>query len=184
MAKKSFAKVNIPDFKVDLKLKMPKLKAEHNAKQLSNYGIAAITRGIAQGTDLVQPKLTAALNRAMSSKKWDWPNITHRRNGKTAGTSRNIVDLGSLKGSLSVEGKAKRTKALIIITYDSPYAAMTYYGGVIANPYGNNSAASVVIPGRPWVEAILYGTHGQPKFNLTGPFKTAIKQEWNRAFGF
>ena len=119
----------------------------------------------------------------MNVRGWSWPNVTFRQNGTRAGTTRNIIDTGALKSSLTTRvessGYLQRT---IVIAYDTPYASLVHYGGVIKYPYGNKKAASAVIPGRPWVEAILEGTYGRQKFNVQKHVGEALKDVWMRTF--
>ena len=66
--------------------------------------------------------------------------------------------------------------------YNTPYAAFVHYGGMI-KPYGNKNAADVLIPARPWVQAVFEGSHGQPKFDMRTPFDKGIGEAWSAQFG-
>ena len=88
---------------------------------------------------------------------------------------RDIVDTGRLKESLEIKTDFKQTKIGFSVSYNTPYAAFVHYGGVM-KPYGNKSAADVVIPARPWVQAVFEGSHGQPKFDMVAPFNQGIRK--------
>lgn len=88
-------------------------------------------------------KLKPALDTAIRAS-WGW------RDG-----SRDIVDTGELAKSLDITRSGKK----ISISYGTEYAALVHYGGYI-QPYGNPSAESVYLPGRPWVAAVLGITPG------------------------
>jgi hypothetical protein len=81
-----------------------------------------------------------------------------------------IIDSGDLRDSLSVviEGDD------IGVSYDSPYANLIHYGGYIA-PYGNKNINKVYIPGRPWVESVLFGDGPVESINIPAIFEEAIR---------
>ena len=57
-----------------------------------------------------------------------------------------LVDTGALRDSLIVA----RTPSGLEIRYTAPYAGLLHEGGYI-QPYGNQNAEKVFIPGRPWI---------------------------------
>ena len=133
---------------------------------------AAIVEGTIKAAAYVQRDLRKALDAAMTSSTWNWPR----------GGPRNIVDTGKLKGSLVLQEKNMKTKTTIAIKYNSPYANMVHYGGYI-QPYGNKNANTVLIPARPWVEAVLKGGYGIDKFSMTEPMNAGFNEVWSRKFG-
>lgn len=102
----------------------------------------AIEEGVDYGLSVAQDALREALDLAVSSSVWGW----------NEGGSRDIVDTGALRDSLTVSRQGKE----LLIDYSAPYASFVHYGGYI-QPYGNASIAAVYIPGRPWVDSVLYG---------------------------
>lgn len=92
--------------------------------------------------ETLRPALDAALDAS-----WNW------RTG-----SRDIVDTGALKNSLSISTSGNK----ISISYSSPYAGITHYGGYI-RPYGNPYAEPVYLPARPWIDAVLGEAPGPVK---------------------
>ena len=143
---------------------VPKVKIDKNA--LKKDRVAAKTKLVKAhqaGINAVEKGLGDALRTVMKSQ-WPWPR----------GGSRDIVETGKLMASQKIVTQHSQTKSVIGIKYTSPYAALMYYGGMI-QPYGNKNAASVLIPGRPWVEAIINGSHGWSKFDLATPYNRAFK---------
>lgn len=153
-----------------MEIKMPKIEGKAETKKMQMAVNKAITRGAQKGSTYVEASLRAALDASISSQ-WSWIN-----------GSRDIIDTGTLKGSLQLKTIFSKTKVGFQISYNTPYAAFVHYGGVI-KPYGNKNAADVVIPGRPWVQAIFDGSHGQPKFDLQTPFDKGISEVWSAQFG-
>lgn len=92
-----------------------------------------------------------ALDTAVSSSAWAW----------NTGGARDIVDTGELKASLSVAINGDT----IDISYGVPYASFVHNGGYI-QPYGNQKIDAVYLPGRPWIDATLYGNGPVPSVNL------------------
>lgn len=139
--------------------KTPKVKVETNSKKERQEALAALVRGVQGGARRIESYLPALLDKAMDSSAWSWPRPTARKNGSFAGTSRNIVDTGELKGSLSVSVKFMKTKTNFMIKYSAPYAALIHEGGYIA-PYGRTDLSPSFIPGRPWIKAVMEGGYG------------------------
>lgn len=94
--------------------------------------------------------LEQALNASMNSAVWDWN-----------GDSRDIVDTGELRDSLSL---ILDSDSDIHILYNEDYAAIVHYGGYF-NPYGNPNV-SLYYPGRPWVDSVLFGGGPVPQFDV------------------
>lgn len=174
MAKFSYAqKLEIHPPKIDVKGKTDKEKAAINK---------AISKGVIKSVAYVQRDLKMALDKAIESSVWNWPNETQRVNGQVAGTKRDIVDTGKLKSSLELREQHGQRKSAIEIKYKAPYAAFVHYGGVVL-PYGNRFASTVIVPERPWISATLQGTHGITKFNMTKPMNDGFLEVWNKQFG-
>lgn len=117
------------------------------------------------GVDLAATVLQKALYASLESNTWSWPGSTARQNGTTAGAIRNIYDTGTLYASQKIRTSHQITQSKLTVTYSAPYASIVHNGGYI-QPYGNKNANTVLIPARPWVEAVLNGTHGQQKVDL------------------
>lgn len=165
--------ISLPVPKIDMKGKTDKAKAATKR---------ALVRGMTKGASYVRQDLKTALDAAMANPVWSWPRATQRQNGTEAGTTRDIIDVGTLAKSLKIIEKNSQTKTDIKVQYGAPYAALVHYGGVV-QPYGNTNAASVVIPARPWIEAVLLGTHGQEKFDIDSRFQKGINEAWREQFG-
>ncbi len=153
-----------------LEIQMPKINGTADTPKMKAAVNKAITKGAQKGATYVEQALKVALDKSMSSA---WPWIEG---------SRNIIDTGKLKSSLKIITKFAQTKVSFRIQYNTPYAAFVHYGGVI-KPYGNQNAADVVIPARPWVRAILEGSHGQQKVDIGAPFDKGIGEQWKIQFG-
>ena len=82
--------------------------------------------------------LSSYLDRMMGAS-WAW-----------ADGPRNIIDTGELLASKSVTAETGGFK----VSYNADYAGIIHYGGYIT-PYGNQYAAKVYIPGRPWILATV-----------------------------
>ena len=174
MSKFSYGtKLEIQPPKIDLKGKTDKEKAAIKK---------AISKGTIKAVSYVQRDLKKALDRAIDSNVWDWPRETIRSDGSTAGAKRDIVDTGKLKASSELKEMHAQTKSTIEIKYKAPYAAFVHYGGAM-QPYGRKDLNTVIIPGRPWIEATLKGTHGIEKFNMTKPMNDGFMEVWNAQFG-
>jgi len=91
------------------------------------------------------PAVEAALNEAMESPVWDWVGLTKRRNGDEVTSPRDIVDTGALKDSMLI----RQNGLGLIVSYNTPYAAIVHYGGVTWN--------GGILQDRPWAEAVLLG---------------------------
>lgn len=167
-------------FKAIVELPRPTIK-QYDTKAMQKKAESAVTKGVLRGGKYVQQDLRAALDLGLESPQWGWPRETKRVNGSTAGTTRDIVDTGALKSSLKITEKNAQTKSTIGVTYTAPYAAMVHYGGAV-QPYGNPRASTVIIPGRPWVSAVINGTHGFEKFDADEPYRRGIFEAWNEAF--
>ena len=136
---------------------------------------SAVSKGVIKGITYVEAGLRPALNNSMDSQ-WQWGV------GKAGAPSRDIVDTGALKSSLQMKTIHLKTQTRLEIIYNKPYAKHVYYGACI-RPYGNKNAAIVCLPGRPWIMAVLEGTHGQPKFDYATPINQAIREAWSAEIG-
>jgi len=166
------------ELKADFKL--PKIKApDGQSKKDASAAKGVMNKGLLEASSQVETELKPLLNTAMSASVWDWPRDTVRTNGSVAGTMRDINDTGRLKDSLNLTTKFMQTKVQTRIKYSAPHANIVYYGGVI-QPYGNITANPVLVPGRPWVEAVMNGTHGIPKYDILKVYSDKITQLWDQ----
>ena len=153
-----------------LSVQMPKVEVKDNSPAMKKRVSKALSRGTQKATSYVEKNLKIALDRSISSL-WTWTN-----------GSRDIIDTGNLKNSLKLTAVFSQTKVSFQIQYKTPYAAFVHYGGVM-KPYGNKSARDVLIPARPWVQAIVEGSYGQEKFDLKTPFDAGMAEAFAEAFG-
>ena len=164
-----------------LKPPVPKVKQNPNAANGSKMATQAFNAGVAAGIGYMQKGLGTALDTALESRVWTGfsPKTPYaRRNGEMMDSgARNIVDTGALKGSRTMTAVSQGTRHTISITYRSPYAAITHYGGVI-RPYGSPYAQPVMLPARPWITATMNGTHGLTKFDAKKYVKSAVIKSW------
>lgn len=158
-------------FSQKLEIKMPKVDGKVETKKMKQAVNRALTKGAQKGATLVEADLKVALNTSINTK-WQWP----------YGAPRDIVDTGKLRDSLQIKTTFLQTKVQFQVAYTAPYAAFVHYGGMI-KPYGNKNARDVLIPGRPWVQAVFEGTNGQKKFDMLKPFDIGISQAWSAQFG-
>ncbi len=76
--------------------------------------------------------------------KWNWDGTTHRKSGEVVSSPRNIVDLGNLRDSLSVE---YLDATEVNYSYPVDYAAAVHEGAVYSS--GRE------MPARPWVDSAI-----------------------------
>ena len=112
-----------------------------------------------EATPRVFRELGDQLQANMKAGSWGW------RDG-----NRDIVDSGELMNSQSITVSGFS----VTLSYDSPYAAITHYGGYIY-PYGNKNATKVYIPGRPWITATIEGGGPVQVFDFYGAYLRAIE---------
>jgi hypothetical protein len=149
----------LPKVEVDKKsLKTERLKLRKRLIQSHQAGMTGFEMGLKEW-----------LNVTMMTPAWQWPE----------GPKRDIYESGDLMRSLKTKTKYAQTKAVTEVIYTSPYAALMYYGGLI-QPYGNQNANSVMIPGRPWVEAALNGTYGFEKAPIASWYEGMFNQRWEQ----
>ena len=153
-----------------LSVQMPKVEVKDNSPAMKKRVSKALSKGTQKASSYVEKNLKIALDKAMTSM-WTW----------TEG-SRDIVDTGKLKNSLKITAIFNQTKVSWQIQYRTPYAAFVHYGGVM-KPYGNKNARDVLIPARPWVQAIMEGSHGQEKFDIKTPFDEGMAEAFAAEFG-
>lgn len=158
-------------FSTKLEILPPKIETKDSSPKMRRAINAAIVEGTIKASAYVQRDLKAALGAAMDYAGWGWID-----------GSRDIVDTGKLKSSLTLAERNLKAKTTIEIKYKSPYANMVHYGGYI-QPYGNKNANSVLYPARPWVEATLRGGYGIEKFNMSVPMNAGFNEVWTRKFG-
>lgn len=168
------------DYSIPVAINMPKAALKTDDVRVLRKKVAhAMDTSLEKGMEAVKTNIIIALDNSMNSM-WSWNRDPVWRNGVRPGNPRDIVYTGKLRESKTLSIKYAKTMATMTIAYKTPYAALMYYGGYV-QPYGNKSAATVLVPGRPWVEAILNGTHGQPQFELVRIFSNAWDAEFRRS---
>lgn len=151
-----------------LTFRLPKVKVDKDALKKDRLAMKKkLVKSHVQGMQFFEHSLSGWLDAAILSPSWAWPR----------GGPRDIFESGRLMRSKKITTKHMQTKSVTSVLYTSPYAALMYYGGMI-QPYGNKSAASILIPGRPWVEAALNGTYGMTKPDLAAPYNAGFKAAW------
>lgn len=153
-----------------LSVQMPKVEVKDNSPAMKKRVSKALSKGTQKASSYVEKNLRIALDKAMTSM-WTW----------TEG-SRDIIDTGKLKNSLKLTAVFNQTKVSWQIQYRTPYAAFVHYGGVI-KPYGNKNARDVLIPARPWIQAVMEGSYGQEKFDIKTPFDEGMAEAFATEFG-
>ena len=170
------------DYSIPVAINMPKVTFdEKDSKALRKKAGAALVAANIRGMGEVEKQLGQALDASVNSL-WPWNRNVVWRDGTVPGNPRDIVYTGKLRDSRVLKTKFLKTKATLSIAYKAPYAALMYYGGAI-QPYGNKNVVSVLIPGRPWIEAIFEGTYGQPKFDFATIFNNAWNDEFQKRIG-
>lgn len=144
-------------FDATIEIQMPKVEGKADTKKMQLAINKALSKGAQKGATYIQQSLGTALDASI--------------------TKFGAIDTGKLKNSLEIRAKFSQTKVGFSIIYKTPYAAFVHYGGVIRYPYGNRSAASVTMPGRPWISAAL------KDFDLRTPFDKGIGEAWKAQFG-
>ena len=160
------------NFKYNTKMSigMPKVEGQNNTAKMKAAVKKELSKGAQKGATYVENDLKQALTDSVNSQ-WAWNE-----------GSRDIVDTGRLRDSLKIKTSFLQTKVTFAVQYNVPYAAFVHYGGMI-KPYGNPNAADVLIPARPWVQAVFDGTYGQEKFDMRTPFDRGIGEAWSAQFG-
>ena len=143
-------------FKGKIEIQMPKVEGKIETAKMKAATNKALVKGAQRGATYVQQSLRGVLDASISSF--------------------GAVDTGTLRDSLEIRTRFLQTKVGFTIIYKTPYAAFVHYGGVI-QPYGNPNAASVTIPGRPWIDAALRG------YDIKTPFDRGISEAWTAQFG-
>ena len=87
------------------------------------------------------PKLDRQFTEEIQTVEWDWPRETHRKNGKTVYSPRDIVDLGDLMRS---QRNQKIDNFTWRWTWDVEYSSVVHNGAVLKQ--GGN------YPARPWTK--------------------------------
>jgi len=178
------AQPSLKDQKWEFKITMPtpsldtKDKTDKQVKAMKR----ALSRGIQRGGARIETSLKQALDNAMQSTNWNWPRTTLRKNGSTAGRSRDIIDTGKLQKSGKVVAKYLVTKTTMEVRYTAPYARLVHEGGYIT-PYGKEGRTAVYVPGRPWIRSVMVGENGYEKFEVDSVMNAAISEAWKEQFG-
>ena len=144
------------NFNATIEIQMPKVAGKADTKKMQAAVRTALSKGAQKGATYIQRSLGTALDESI--------------------TRVGAIDTGKLKNSLEIRPKFSQTKVGFSIIYKTPYAAFVHYGGVM-RPYGNPNAATVTIPGRPWIEMAL------KDFDIRTPFDRGIGEAWSAQFG-
>ena len=127
----------------------------------------AITKAAALAFKEVSAELHGRFMDAMSQDVWVWPRQSKRGVGGSSlsdvarkykkkkfntGSPRSIVDSGELKGSVNFSPGYRQANW----AWTTSYAAAVHDGAWI-QPWGNDKAEKVLLPARPWTEAVLFG---------------------------
>ena len=130
----------------------PEVKLEDKDKKKRAAQRLAANKALFTATERLAKFLPAALGNTLEKYQWPWGPAGPGNAGK--GSPRVINDTGYLRSTLTIKTSYVQSKGKISINYSAPYAALVYYGGAI-HPYGNRNAATVLLPGRPWIEKTL-----------------------------
>ena len=144
------------NFDAKIEIGMPKVEGKADTKKMQLAIKTALSKGAQKGATYIQKSLKTTLDASI--------------------TRYGAVDTGRLRNSMEIRPKFSQTKVGFTIIYKTPYAAFVHYGGVM-QPYNNPRAASVTIPGRPWI------TEGLKGFDLRTPFDKGISEAWKAQFG-
>lgn len=151
MAKSQFT------YSAKIEIQMPKVEGKTDTKKMKMAINKALSKGAQKGATYVQQSLRGVLDQSISNV--------------------GAIDTGRLKNSLEIRPKFSQTKVGFSIIYKTPYAAFVHYGGAVVKPYGNPNAATVAIPGRPWIDLALQD------FDIRTPFDKGIGEAWSAQFG-
>jgi hypothetical protein len=77
----------------------------------------------------------------LEAEKWQWTNITKRKNGSIVGSPRDIVDTGELRDSLEIE---TITPTEVVYHYPVDHAIIVHQGATL------NTGTRILA--RPWVD--------------------------------
>lgn len=113
--------------------------------------------------------LMAELDRAMEASVWSWSD----------GSTRDIIDTGKLQESGRCVYDPNTNQ--IIVAYNTDYAEIVHYGGVIQSPL--NPDVDIVFPARPWVESVILGNGPVPAFNFQKTFNSIFFDALERNLG-
>jgi hypothetical protein len=106
-----------------------------------NINLSRVNQKISNAFERTSDRFSDVLQEMITSVIWDWNNVTYRRNGDVVFTPRDIVDLGGLRDSQSLEFP---TDLKANFSYSVVYAIAVHEGYITKK--GN------YIPGRPWTE--------------------------------
>jgi hypothetical protein len=165
------------------------IKVKVDSGDLARRAEQAAERAI----EVVMGELYAAFQQSFTANAWDWPrNLPTRKlsgatvgekarsyragQGVTGGSPRNLIDFGNLRqtGSFQLKGKYQAT-----YKWSASYATAVHEGAAIY-PWGNRSAARVILPARPWTRAVL----GQEQVSAIKPFplEKRLREVWIAKF--
>jgi hypothetical protein len=106
-----------------------------------NINLSELNQKIDNAFEQLSYKFNDKLQEMITSVIWDWNNVTCRRNGDVVFTPRDIVDLGGLRDSQSLEFP---TNLNANFSYAVNYAVAVHEGYITKK--GNQ------VPARPWTE--------------------------------
>jgi hypothetical protein len=118
--------------------------------------------------EIICNDLMAELDNAMEAVAWDW-----------YGENRDIIDTRELQESGRCEFDP--TTNSIVISYDSPYAEIVHFGGVISSPL--QPGVDIVYPARPWVEAVVFGGGPVRRFQFQKEFNSVFFKQLEKNIG-
>lgn len=88
-------------------------------------------------------KFAVKVQAGFADPSYAWPGVTKRRNGQLAGTTRNVIDLGTLQASQT--GPARVGAGRYRLSWESDYAAAVFLGAVFKKRRGSLPARNVPI---------------------------------------
>ena len=157
----------------------PKIKFSSNIKKERIAFSSKLTKSFQGAMFKTEKTISYWLDEAMEESTWTWSGSTIRSNGTTVSSPRNIVDTGKLKNSKKITTSFGVTQGKYAVRYDAPYANLVHFGGYI-QPYGNSSASSVYVPGRPWITLVFredMNDGDSDRFNFLEEVKEQVIQD-------
>lgn len=109
--------------------------------------------------------LDQQLKAEIQTARYSWPRSTKRRNGSTAGSPRDIVDLG---GFLRSQRRDRPSATQLRFTWDAKSSKGFSYAPLILTGYTTNKGT--VVPGRNWIKPAL----------KAAPLDSFFATEWKR----
>lgn len=139
--------------------------ADANARFEIKFNTARITGAVVGAWREANQLLGTQFTKKISQNIWQWPNETKRKKGTTAGTVRDIVDLGQLRSSYKRQFIGRD---IVEHRWETEYAMAVHEGAVIENAWGRG--IRVVLPARPWIRVTLR------EYDLASVYATIAKR--------